>query len=320
MKALLIYILMSLFCFITVQGQPVPSLDEKIPYLVTFGKKADKKWGDDDNLQIFFFVVPEKYSSPVYIRIFDPETGGKNDEMKGKFDSKIKFTVYGGLGAHSSKDAKTINAIGNFRTGTQLVTKTFGVDTALDNKWLSLGPFNPSEGELQNDYGGRVFKIVIEGIDGDDGNIYSMYLSSDQDKNIAIEGGNAFSYEYTFRLPEKVGSVSHLYPFIPANVISVKINVYDYDNEGKIRVVTIARKGEVFSSNKDQIWDSTKIVIVKEELNTSMDVQFIKKKETKNNNIAVYITNQFNEVLPFYTVPIGGIPKFKYKIGIKEIK
>ena len=29
-------------------AQPVPSKEENIPFLVTFGKEADKSWGDDD--------------------------------------------------------------------------------------------------------------------------------------------------------------------------------------------------------------------------------------------------------------------------------
>jgi hypothetical protein len=31
-----------------------------------------------------------------------------------------------------------------------------------------------------------------------------------------------------------------------------------------------------------------------------------------------YITNQYGELMPFYTVPIGGVPKYKYKIGVKR--
>ena len=54
-----------------------------------------------------------------------------------------------------------------------------------------------------------------------------------------------------------------------------------------------------------------------QEYNTSFDIQFIKQKDAKNNNIVVYITNQYNEMMPFYTSPIGGIPKYKYKIGVK---
>jgi len=40
----------------SVKAQPVPAADENIPFLVTFGKDAETKWGDDDFCQTFFFM------------------------------------------------------------------------------------------------------------------------------------------------------------------------------------------------------------------------------------------------------------------------
>jgi hypothetical protein len=37
----------------------------------------------------------------------------------------------------------------------------------------------------------------------------------------------------------------------------------------------------------------------------------------RNNNVVIYLENQYGELMPFYSIPIGGIPKFKYSIGIK---
>jgi hypothetical protein len=58
--------------------------------------------------------------------------------------------------------------------------------------------------------------------------------------------------------------------------------------------------------------------ILPDELNTSLDVQFIKKKSIKNNNITVFIVNQYGETMPFYAVPIGGVPKYNYKIKVTK--
>ena len=76
---------------ITAQGQPVPSPQENIPFLVTFGKKADTSWGDNDFSQIWFFVVPETYKGQVFIRVFDPDVGGINDELNGVYDSRMQI-------------------------------------------------------------------------------------------------------------------------------------------------------------------------------------------------------------------------------------
>lgn len=301
----------------TMISQSIPSVEEKIPFIVTFSKNSDVKWGDDDFVQTFFYVIPESYKKPVYIRIFDPEVGGQYDEKHTAFNSKTKFSIYGGSKAHSDPDAKSPDPKGNFKSGNLLTSRTFGSEESTDNKWVTLGPFNPIEGELQTDMGGRVFKIIIEGLAGDDGNLYRLFLSSAADDNKPIEGGNGFAYEYSFRLFDTKGSVSHLYPFVAEKVTAVKIKVFDYDNDGIIRVVSVAKKGDVNKLSKEATWIESMHKVSKEEINTSLDIQFIKQSEAKNNNIVVFISNQYGESMPFFTSPIGGIPKYTFKIGIK---
>lgn len=310
-------------CFIcalladTVTAQQVPAVDQNFPYLVTFGNKASKSWGDDDFVQTFFFAVPQTCNQAIYIRVYDPDAGGKTDENRGGFDTKTRFTVYGGVGAHSNPDAKKQEPTGNYKSGVQLGTKTFAADTAWDQKWYTFGPFSPIEGELQPDFGGYVFKIIAEGIEGDDGNLYRLFLSSKKDENVAVEGGNSFTYEFCLRLPDEVGSIAHLYPFVSSNVVAVKTSVFDYDNDGMIRIVSVAKKGEVYRPGGDGVWNDTTHTTVKEEFNTSLDIQFVKQNAVKNNNIVLFITNQYGQLMPFYTVPIGGVPKFRYKITVK---
>lgn len=313
----LIYFLIILISCSEIIAQPVPSVEENIPYLCTFSKNSDKKWGDDDFVQIFFFVIPESYKKPVYIRVFDPDIGGQHDENHGAFNSKTKFSVYGGNKAHSDPSAKSPDPSGNYKSGTLILSKLYGNDKSQDDKWVNLGPINPAEGELQPDIGGRVLKVVVEGEDGDDGNLYRLFLSSAADDNQAIEGGNGFAYEYTFRLSDKKGIVSHLYPFVSNNVTAVKIKVFDYDDDGIIRVVSVAKRGEIGQASGEGKWIENTHKITKAELNTSLDIQFIKQKDAKNNNIVVFISNQYGELMPFFTSPIGGIPIYAYKIGVK---
>lgn len=301
-------------------AQQVPANDQNFPFLVTFGNKAEKSWGDDDFVQTFFFCVPQTSTQPIYIRVYDPDAGGMADENRGGYDTRTRYTVYGGSGAHSNPDARKQDPVGNFRSGVALKTMTFGNDTAYDSDWYTFGPFSPIEGELQPDFGGYVFKIIIEGLEGDDGNLYKLFLSSKRDQNVEMEGGNSFAYEFCFRLPDQIGSVSHIYPFVSLNVIAVKINIFDYDADGMVRIVSVAKKGELFRAEGDGKWVDTTHPTVTDEINTSLDVQFVKQHAVRNNNIVVYITNQYGELLPFYTVPIGGVPRYRYKIGMKQAK
>jgi len=95
-KILLLVIFLGFPMFVRLSGQPVPGKDENIPFLVTFGKDGKTSWGDDDFYQIFFFSIPKDYTKPFYIRVFDHDCGGENDEIQGEFDTKTKFSVYGG--------------------------------------------------------------------------------------------------------------------------------------------------------------------------------------------------------------------------------
>lgn len=307
-----IYSLISALLFsATLLGQVMPSVEENISFLVTFSKNSDRTWGDDDNIQIYFFSVPEAVKVPFYIRVFDPDNGGQHDENRGGFNSKTKFSVYGGIGAHSNRDAIQPDPVRNFKSGVLLATKTFGEDNTTDNEWYNFGPFNTLEGELQPELRGYIFKLVVEGLDGDDGNLYKIGLSSDKKNNVKLEGGNIFTYEYCFRTSDKELNTCHLFPFITKDITAVKVNTFDYDEEGIIRIVSKDKRGEQIQPSGDGKWDASEHKITEREINTSLDIQFIKRKPVNNNNIVVYLTNQYGVAMPFYTAPIGGVPKYE---------
>jgi len=151
-------ILIALFTFSSAAlAQPVPAAEENIPFLVTFGKDADKKWGDDDFCQVFFFKIKKELKTPIYIRVFDPDCSGQHDEMNGQFNTMTKFSIYGGSGCITNPDATGTDPIGSYNSGDLLATKTFGSKTETDNNWYTFGPFNPSEGEYSAKFGGYIF-------------------------------------------------------------------------------------------------------------------------------------------------------------------
>ena len=297
-------------------AQPVPATEENIPYLVTFGNQGEKSWGDDDFSQTFFFVIPKSHSTPVYIRVYDPGIGGEIDEQKGSWNTKTKFTVYGGKGCVTTKDARGANPVGNYKSGNMLATKMFA--NGYDKKWYTFGPFNPTSGELAPKYGGYVFKIIAEGVSGDDGNLYKYFLSTSSTKNVEIEGGNAFTFEYTFRMHDSPKEVSHVYPYIDDKVVSVKQGNFDWDNDGDLKIITNTRYAVHLKKSGDGDWMKSEHKVLSKEKESSFDVQFHKNKSkpAKNNNVSFFITNQYGETLPFYTIPIGGVPKPSSSINI----
>ncbi len=321
MERIVKYILVILLSLgaIKAEGQSAPAVDENIPYLVTFGGKSNTSWGDDDFCQIFFFVIPLSYKGPVYLRIYDPDTGLDHDELKGTANTVVHYSVYGGNGCWSDSAAQSIHPTGNYRSGIPLVSKRFGNEPEYNKKWYTMGPFNPSEGEFAEKLGGRAFKIIAQGVTGDDGNIYKYFLSTSPHENIPVEGGNLFTYKYHFRLPDDQKQVCQIYPYIDDETISIEISNFDWDNDGTIRIYSVARNGiQCRVSGEDQ-WVVEKFPILKEEKNSSIEIQFVKnqKAQIKNNNVVIAIRNQYGISLPFYVVPIGGVPVYSPKIRMK---
>jgi hypothetical protein len=300
-------------------SQSAPAIDENIPYLVTFGGDAKTSWGDDDFCQIFYCIIPPSQTGPVYIRVYDPDTGGDLDELKGEFNTIVNFSIYGGNDCWSDTAAQVLKNSENIKSGYLLSSKSFGNEPKYDKKWYSFGPFNPSEGKSVEKLGGRVFKIVAQGISGDDGNIYKYFLSTSPNENIAVEGGNWFTYKYHFRLSDDQKHVSQIYPFVDDKTISIQISNFDWDNDGIIRIFSVAKNGILCDVSGDNNWVIREFPIVDEEKNSTVEIQFIKNQsiQIRNNNVEVIVRNQYGISLPFYVVPIGGVPVYSPKIRMK---
>jgi len=314
-------ILMSLFGLQDIYSQPVPGQDENIPFLVTFGKDGETSWGDDDFSQTWFFAIPKDYKGRFYIRVFDPDTGGENDEQKGEWNTRTLFSVYGGKGVDPeiNEDSRGIQPTGTYKSGTLLASRIFGNDRQYDNKYYTFGPFNPSEGDFSEKWG-YLFKVIADGISGDDGNLYRYFLSREPNSDVPIEGANAFTYEYTFRMWNNTKSVSHIYPFVDEGVIYVKQKNFDWDDDGTILVVSRVRKGITVPISNEDNWVESRIGVEPEEVNSSLDFQFHKKQESlvRNNNVVVSLENQRGDNLKFFSAPIGGVPVYQAKILVRQ--
>lgn len=311
------YLLILSLAFVsTGVAQRVPNEVENIDYLVTYGTRASTSFGDDDHVQIIFFSVPLTQKLPIYIRVYDPDTGGLHDEIHGSADTRTRISVYGGNETFSNKNAQKVNPSGNYNSGNLLASKIFSAEKDWDNKWYTFGPFNPLQGEQSEAMGGLIFKLIIEGLEGDDGNQYRCFLSEQSSQNTSIEGSNAFAYEYTFKLP-KGKSISHIYPFIDKLVLSITQYNFDYDNDGEILIYTVAKNRHKGAVSGNDEWAKSKHLMVEEEKNTTLDLQLYKAHEGES-ALSVYITNQYDEAIPFFAIPIGGPPKYKYDLKLSR--
>lgn len=303
-------------------SQPVPNVEENIPYLMTFGMEGETDWGDDDFSQTFFFQIPKDYDQPFFIRVFDPDTGGEIDELSPpNFNTRCVYEVFGGEGNWSDPAAQETSPVGNYKSGTLLATRAFGENPRYDNQWFTFGPFNPAQGEYAEEFDSYIFKIICEGVSGDDGNMYRYYLSTSATENRPIEDGNAFAYEYSFRMHNEVEEVAHIYPYIEDGTVSVRIRNFDWDWDGSIVVISVARQGREVEISGEDVWATDELRVQDEEVKTSMDFRFVKSKSlVRNNNVVVNVRNQFGDALRFFTIPIGGVPKYKGEVEFIPIE
>lgn len=306
-----------IFTFLILSGsifaQRIPNEVENIDYLITYGKDAPSSTGDDDHVQTFFFIIPENFDSPFYVRVYDPEAAGSHDEPAGSYNTKTRFSIYGGAGT-ITEDSRNVNPVGNYKGGNIMATKVFGNELTYDSKWYAFGPFNPSEGEYSPDLKGKILKIITEGVTGDDGNAYRYFLSINSSKNIPIDGANAFTYEYTFKLPMNKG-ISHLYPFIDRSVVSLTQHNFDFDSNGEIFLYSVAKNRHEAKGSGDNQWLVSKHMVEDSEKNTTIDLQIV-KSDGSPNAMSVYVLNQYRKAIAFFSAPIGGPPKFKYDPSI----
>jgi hypothetical protein len=255
------------------RAQAVPNPGENIQYLITFGAKADPAWGDDDFTQTFFFLVPQGQRQPVYLRVYDPDCGGKLDSQKGSYDTRTSFSIYGGPGAHSGAGARD------------------------PRPTLKPQP--------------------MTGLSGNDGNVYRFFFSTERAANNAVPGGNAFTYEYCFRLPPALKQATvHLYPFVNDKVVSIKQSNYDIDKSATLTVFSVAKNGHPGVVSGDKEWSSNVIPITDKERGLSLDFRLTSTTKTPN-DMVFYVTDQYDTALPFFAVPIGGPPRYRYDIDLK---
>lgn len=205
------------------------TLDSDVASIVTFGPAAPPTDGDDDHLQIIFFEVPDGPDDPLYIRVFDSDTGGAHDEtgVDGAFgDTSMTYTLRGGPGAYTDPDARSDHpGAAGIGSGALIAQQVIGEDATLDNTWWVL-PVTRQQGELVGS--SRLFKLVIQGASGDDGNWYQVAMSADPNANVEVGGTRVFAYSWCVALPQPGDQVA-LYPFVPSAVTSVTQFNFDFD-------------------------------------------------------------------------------------------
>ncbi|GAA6201889.1 PKD domain-containing protein [Aquicoccus sp. SU-CL01552] len=188
-----------------VQAQAAPP-EEGL--LVVYGRRAASREGDVDHREQIFFSLPADLRDRVYLRLYDPETGGTGDfTYGGSADSETTFRLFGGEGAFTAAArpepvadgarAARIDFVPVTGPGKLLKEKSWRNEAETDNRWVNLTAVRARQGEVMGER--AYFRLDVQGTEGNDGNSYSLGLSLSRDRDRPPEGLEIFAYRPTVR-------------------------------------------------------------------------------------------------------------------------
>ena len=272
----------------------IPVSAQRLAPLVTYGPKAHISSGDDDQQQIIFFSVPVSSRDSLYVRLYDPDCGGARDERIGIWDSETRFRLFGGAGAFSSPTLSHLKPSAKDLTAGRLIAdQKYGESTFLDEKWITFTKFAPVSGEkIGSNY---VFKLLIETISGNEGNLYNVTVSSSFLRNAEPVGFEMFSYMPTLRLPDKNVHTEVRFS-TPKDVTTVQVHNFDAASAA-VNVETKFRSNLSVSSSKQGKWEKSTVELTREESNLENAITLSGGTELPN-DITLRLTDKNGKPIP----------------------
>ncbi len=226
MRTISIWLLLAIVCVPTVSAQQARGL-----YLAVHGPDAPRSVGDPNSLQALYFDIPANSAAPIYVRVFDAETGGNLDTRRGALNTKTRFVILGGASAnevHGINHNPARNRRLTFPASDIIFDETVGTNPRIDGRYWNLGALPLAKGfALGKDV--RRFVMLVFTVEGDDANFFDYVLSLDPDDKVPPPGVSMFTYELTLRTPESRSFIGEIK--IPVNGLeSARIETFGVNN------------------------------------------------------------------------------------------
>ena len=218
---------------------------EAHPYLVTFGPRAPTTDGDHDHRQVVRLAVPAD-AGRFHVRVFDADTGGAFDELKGRLDTTMRYRLHGG-GSEALVFRDAAGVVQETVTGEALGEIEIGADPAMDGRWATLFSAEPASGADLGD-GMRGFLLVVEGASGNDGNVFDVAVSTSAVDNRPPAGLRLQAVIPTLQLP-RGREMAELRFEVPADAPGVSVENFDaagarIHHAGRFRSAALAASGQ----------------------------------------------------------------------------
>ena len=258
-----------------------------------YGPSASTQEGDDDFYSVYYIRIPEDRNNKIYLRIFDMDCGGAVDQQFGNWDTQTRFTLYNKGFAHTFQNISSpVFELQTLEEGNVIYDNVVGWAEEYDNRWYTFAEIIPQNGLHIN--GSYLFKLAVQTKYGDDGNLYSLFLSSSSSDNIPTNNAQIFFYKTTFRLLDNI----RLGYFKLMNNSAEWITVNNFDGDGSpLRLHTPFRSNVRLSTSPQNTWVSDKILFDDFEDNKDKVIQFY-GKEAGPNDITFYVTDNNYRAVP----------------------
>ena len=265
---------------------------QEVPLSVTYGPEASTAEGDPDYREIIFLSVPESVQDELFLRVFDPDTGGDHDHQYGAgADSETQFKLFGGDGAYTGAAAAAPDAE-QLVAGSEIAVRGLGVDPAQDGRWRTLMSFTADDGEAVGDR--RVFRLQVDGTEGDDANLYEVALSLREHRNLPPDGLEIFSFAPSLRVPDEDRITELRFP-VPADAERLTVRNFDAAN-AEIALTTAFRSVPLAASGQNE-WGEAEVALEDEERGELAAVVFGGGAEMPN-DVTFEIRDQAGRSLP----------------------
>jgi PKD repeat protein len=227
--------------------------------LITYGPAAPPAEGDDDYRQILFIRIAPEVSGPIHLRVYDPDVGGTYDALSAGADTRTRFRFYGGPGAYTEGQEPPDSEASAPTTGVLLGEAVYGVDPGTDGVWRSLTQFEPRQGEALPD--GRYFRLVVEGLAGDDGNAFRVQVSRSPEREAPLDA-KIFAYKLTLRHNQR-----DRFAEIPLNPVDglESMTTHGFDLGGAALSLETAFRSLPMKASGQGEWRATPVQLLPEE-------------------------------------------------------
>ena len=105
----------------------------------------------------------------------------------------------------------------------------------------------------------RVFRLLVEGLAGDDANLYAATLSLRDRRNLAPDGLEVFAFAPTVRMPDDE-SITELRFMVPPDADRLVLHNFDVAN-GDVTLATALRSVPLGASGQNE-WRETEVAML----------------------------------------------------------